>query len=181
MIFTWAQFWAWAVPIIVSCILTTCIAFLLKRWMTKYFDKADKERKQKEDAEKELADYKKQEADEKLTETLNNTIQEAIKPLTEKIDGLDKKLAATAEGTLATLRNDILTCYYRCREKGYRNDYDYQNIHDLYEAYVALDGNSFVEDIMNRFDNLPVKEEIKEIDVHLVSKKSAKNKSKGEN
>ena len=177
---TWTQFLAWAVPIIVSCILTTIVAFLLKRWLTKYFDKTDREKEQKEKDEKELEDYKKQEAEEKFIERVDSTIQEAIKPLTAKIDSLDSKLAATADGTLATLRNDILTCYYRCREKGYRNDYDYQNIHDLYEAYVALDGNSFVADIMERFDNLSVKEEIKEIDVHLVSKKSAKTKSRGE-
>ena len=169
----------WAIPIIFSTILT----FVVKRNLTKHFDKLDKERKKKEENEQELADYKKQEEDKKLAEALNVAIQTAIQPLEEKIDAIGLKLNATSEGTLATLRNDILTCYYRCREKGYRNDYDYQNIHDLYDAYVTLDGNSFVADVMDRFDNLAIKEEVKEIDVHLAPKKttrSTKTKSKGE-
>ena len=56
------------------------------------------------------------------------------------------------------IRNDIKNCYYESLEKGYRNDYDFKNIHDLYEAYKNLGGNSFIEDIMVRFDKLPPKD-----------------------
>ena len=63
-------------------------------------------------------------------------------------------MKAIGGGTLSSLRNDILTCYYRCVEKGYRNDWDYTNIHDLYKSYSELHGNSFVADVMERFDNL---------------------------
>lgn len=65
-----------------------------------------------------------------------------------------------SEGELSSLRNDILTCYYRCREKGYRGDWDYTNIHDLYDAYKQLHGNSFIDDVMKRFEALPAKEEL---------------------
>ena len=74
------------------------------------------------------------------------------------IIGFIKLEWAYREGTKCSLRNDILTLYYKCCEKGYRNDYDYQNIHEMYDAYQELDGNSFIKDIMKRFDELPVKE-----------------------
>lgn len=31
-------------------------------------------------------------------------------------------------------------------------------MHDMYEAYRALKGNSYIDDIMHRFDDLPPKE-----------------------
>ena len=64
-----------------------------------------------------------------------------------------------SNGTLCSLRNTIKNCYYDCLNKGYRNDYDFENIHALFKAYKDLDGNSFIEDIMNRFDKLPSKDE----------------------
>lgn len=90
-----------------------------------------------------------------------NQIDANVASVQNEIKEVNDKLDRVADGTLSTLRNDILNCYYKCREKGFRNDYDYTNIHDLWDAYKALNGNSFVEDVMNRFDNLPPKEEFK--------------------
>lgn len=116
-------------------------------------------------------------------EDMREVIREEVEPLGKKIDAIDIKLDKVENGTLSSLRNDILTCYYRCKEKGYRNDYDFQNIHHLWEAYDDLHGNSFIADIMNRFDHLPVKEDVKDIDTHIIDKKSNKrilNEKKGE-
>ena len=90
---------------------------------------------------------------------LRDIIKAEIQPLNTQISEIINKMDCLSEGTLSSLRNDILTCYYRCREKGYRNDYDYQNIHDLFDAYAGLHGNSFICDIMKRFDKLPTKEQ----------------------
>lgn len=97
--------------------------------------------------------------DQEELDTLRRVIQEEITPLKTKIDEMDKKLGKDSNGTLCTLRNDILRCYYECLQKGYRNDFDYTNIHDLDEAYKALNGNSFVADVMHRFDLLLTEEE----------------------
>lgn len=159
-----------------SAIITCSVNFFFSRTFYKKAQERDKAQERKVDQDmrdrQELEDRRR--ADE--TEELISRIKIIVQPLNDKLDKVDTKLSATSAGTLATLRNDILTCYYRCREKGYRNDYDYQNIHDLYEAYDALDGNSFIKDIMDRFDKLPVKEDVKEIDVHLVTKKKKSTK-----
>ncbi len=85
-----------------------------------------------------------------------------MSPLNQKMDKMGEKLDKSSEGTLCSLRNDILVCYYNCRDKGYRNNYDTINMYDLNKAYVALGGNSFVEDTMQHFENLPTEEEYKD-------------------
>lgn len=92
-------------------------------------------------------------------EQIRNIIAEEVKPICDKMDYINDRLEKIGNGTLSTLRNDILRCYYDCLGKGYRNDYDYENLHDLYDSYDELNGNSFVSDIMARFDALPTKEQ----------------------
>ena len=139
------------ITVVVSALITTIISTIVGRSLKKRFEKKDEEER-----------IIKQEEDTKNRETIVKVLREELKPVTDTIDKLNDKLDKIGEGTLSSLRNDILTCYYKCHDKGYRNDYDFQNIHDLYEAYKALDGNSFVADIMVRFDNLPTKEEFRE-------------------
>lgn len=103
----------------------------------------------------------------------NDLIRNEIKTLNEKVEALDVKLDPICDGTMSTLRDSILSCYYKCSEKGYRNDYDYENIHHMFDAYHELKGNSFVEDVMNRFDRLPVKEET--VPTKVVQRKYSKN------
>lgn len=122
----------------------------------------------KKEKSKEAKEKKKQEFQDNVTEVM----QIVLKPTNDKLSNIDKKLDLVSEGTLSSLRNDILKDYYACVAKGYRNDYDFKNVHDLYEAYVALDGNSFIEDIMNRFDGLPTKEDY---DKKIAEEKKQKN------
>ena len=90
---------------------------------------------------------------------MREAVSEEIKPLTADVGSIKEQLVKVENGALSTLRNDILTCYYKCVEKGYRNDYDYQNVHHMYDAYKDLNGNSYVADVVARFDALPTKEE----------------------
>lgn len=157
----------WVVTIISlvgSTVITTIIGAFVKHTMTKEFNKQNR---LKELEEKELEGKRKDELQKELETQLN--------PIKYNLEEIKEKSLLTADGTLSSLRNDILTCYYRCLEKGYRNDYDYQNIHDLYESYFKLGGNSFIKDIMNRFDHLPTKEDVKDTNnTHLGTKKSNK-------
>ena len=104
---------------------------------------------------------KEEEANRNNKEVLIASLKSEIAPIINKMQEIDNRIEKVSNGTLASLRDDILNCYYRCREKGYRNDYDYQNIHDLYDAYDELEGNSFIGDVMSRFDKLPTKEDMK--------------------
>ena len=89
---------------------------------------------------------------------IRTVITEEIAPVNKKLNTISDRLEKVGNGTLSSLRNDILRCYYDCLAKGYRNDFDYENIHDLFESYENLNGNSFVADVLARFDALPTKE-----------------------
>lgn len=52
-----------------------------------------------------------------------------------------------AEGQKSLLRSEMLQIYYRNREKGIIHQYEYENFVYLYEAYKALNGNSFIDKI----------------------------------
>ena len=96
---------------------------------------------------------------EELQASVREVIQEELKPVDESIKRLDKKVELVADGTVSSLRNDIKDCFYKCSEKGFRSDYDYKNIHSLYASYKNLGGNSFIDDIIHRFDALPPHDE----------------------
>ena len=88
------------------------------------------------------------------TDKLIKTIKENNKPLEDKINLI-------ASGTQATLRNDLLNCYYACDKKGYKTHEDIQNFAHMYEAYHNLHGNSFIEQTAKIIDRLPTEEEYK--------------------
>jgi len=145
-----------------SALISSVIGFLMARLLRSLFEAKDaekEEKKKKEDADK--ADLEKYRY-EKERQQQYKDIEKLLRPIEEKLNIITKQLSATSEGTLASLRNDILLYYYKCCDKGYRNDYDYQNIHDLYDAYDGLGGNSFINDVMKRFDTLPIKESIQQ-------------------
>lgn len=152
--------WAYAlISIGSSTAFTTIVSLIIKH----YFEKALKKKEEKEIEQKAKDDelYRLQENErrqERKADVLAS-VQEVITPLTEQIVSLNTKLDKVADGTLSTLRNDILNGYYKCVDKGYRNDYDYQNIHHMFDSYKELNGNSYVADVVERFDNLPTKEE----------------------
>ena len=103
----------------------------------------------------------REERKEERRREIKEVVDDSIAPLRQDLQDANSKLTAVSEGTLSTLRNDITVCYYRCHEKHYRNDYDYENLHHMYKAYQALHGNSYIADIVTRFDQLPTKEQYK--------------------
>lgn len=140
--------WVWSViSLVLSATVSAAITVIVKKAVEKKLDKNATERI-------ELSEKQRQERKADVTETM----REELAPVTTELKNIKTKIEKISDGTLSSLRNDILTCYYKCNDKGYRNDYDYTNLHDLYDAYKALDGNSFVQDIVERFDNLPTKE-----------------------
>ena len=54
-----------------------------------------------------------------------------------------------ANGTRCQLRSEMLRIYYHNREKAEIHQYEYENFVMLYEAYKALNGNSFIDKIYN--------------------------------
>lgn len=55
-------------------------------------------------------------------------------------------------GQKCLLRSDMLTIYYKNRERRTIRQYEYENFVLLYEAYKALRGNSFIDRIKQEVD-----------------------------
>ena len=151
------------ISIVGSAIVTTVVSLVLTRVINRQF-------KQKHEAQEALEERR---TSERRTE-IDTLIKDELNPIQENIKTLQEGIDKIGEGTLSSLRNDILTCYYRCSEKGYRNDYDTTNLLDLNTAYKGLHGNSFISDVVTRFMSLPTKEEFKEKDTKLTKIKKTK-------
>ena len=54
-----------------------------------------------------------------------------------------------SNGTKCQLRSEMLRIYYHHHETGKIRQYEYENFVMLYEAYKALNGNSFIDKIYN--------------------------------
>lgn len=143
-------------------------------------DLHDKKAKEREENSDRIKKQKKQEQKDAIREVLDEVFAPACTTMGVRLDVLDKKIDLLSGGTLSALRNDILKNYYQCRDKGYRNDYDFANMHDLYESYKDLGGNSFITDIMERFDALPTKEEYQEQKRKEEQRQNTRSKGKKE-
>ena len=148
--------WVWSVITLgASTLFTTVVGLIVKHYFSKYL-------KIREEKDIELRALRDEKNRREHHQDMSQIVADATAPIAAKIDLLDAKMDKVEDGTLSTLRNDILMCYYNCVSKGYRNDHDYQNMHHMFESYKALNGNSYVADIVKRFDeDLPTKEEYK--------------------
>lgn len=66
------------------------------------------------------------------------------------------KLGKVSQGTKCQLRSEMLHIYYKGADKKTIRQYEYQNFLMLYEAYKALNGNSFVDKIKREVDEWQV-------------------------
>lgn len=135
-----------------TTVITTIIGVIIKRKLEKSFKEKDEKAQQREQELKRLQELETKEQDEKLLEKIKGIVQAEINPLLDKVTKIES-------GTLDTLRDRILSVYYKCVEKGYRTQYDFENVHHMYKDYLKLNGNSYVEDVMRKFDQLPSEEE----------------------
>lgn len=138
--------------VIGSAIVTSIVSIVISRIINRQFKKKDEAQEA----------FEKQKEEDRKTE-IDLIIKQQIEPFKKHLKELDSAIASIENGILSGLRNDILNCYYRCLDKGYRNDYDTINMNDMFEAYTGLHGNSFIGDIMERFKSLPTKEESRNI------------------
>lgn len=159
------------ITLVLSGILIPISTKIVGRHMTKYFDNKDKAKEEQEAEKLRLQTLEKQEAEKKLIETVDNVVKTHTDPIDEELKRINSKLTKVSEGTRDTLRDRILTAYYKCLEKGYRSEYDIANVDHLNDDYVALDGNSFVDDCMKKFRQIPTEKEYNILNKKTKSKK----------
>ena len=88
---------------------------------------------------------------------IRKVVHEETEEIKEDITEVKTEIKLISSGTQASLRNDLLTCYYKCLDKGYKTQDDAENFRDMYNAYHALGGNSFIDnDVVPSFDKLPL-------------------------
>lgn len=166
------------ISIIISAIVgPVCVLLVTSRLKRSELNQKMAE-EEREKSEERIREGLKKERREEITEIVSSVISEKTVPLTDEVKSIEHKLDKVADGTLSTLRNDILTCYYKCVDKGYRNDYDYQNVHHMFDSYRELNGNSYVADVVERFDKLPTKEEWEKKKKASIAKKKSLPKTK---
>lgn len=62
-----------------------------------------------------------------------------------------------ANGTKCQLRSEMLRIYYRNHDAKQIRQYEYQNFVELYEAYKALKGNHFIDEIYEKIKEWDIK------------------------
>lgn len=86
---------------------------------------------------------------------LKELFDEFITPMNETLNEVSDNIKLVASGALASLRNDLLECFYSCKEKGYRNQDDTKAFKEMFDAYISLGGNDIIEnDIEPAFHSL---------------------------
>ena len=92
-------------------------------------------------------------------ENVRSVVKEEIDPIKKDLGELKESFYILGDGSKASLKNDLITCFYRCRDKGFKTDDDATNFRTMLEAYHKLHGNSFIdEDVIPAFDKLPLKQ-----------------------
>lgn len=71
-----------------------------------------------------------------------------VKPIREKVFGT----AAVRDGHRCLLRSQIVATYYHNKGDKTLREYEYQNMRQCYNAYRALNGNSFVTKIVEEME-----------------------------
>jgi len=66
-----------------------------------------------------------------------------IKPIREKLFNVNK----SKEGERCLLRSEMLRIYYAGLDKREIKQYEFENFIKLYDAYKALGGNSFIDEV----------------------------------
>ena len=140
---------------------------------TAYINERMKHRAQKKNQKEDEAEAKRAEEIKKMEDLkhqaylneLRAIIREeneaSVAPLRGRLENLENQLDVVAAGTTDILRERLLSTYYKCVEKGYRTQYDYENVEHMHKEYVGLGGNSFVQSCVDTIKALPSEAEFK--------------------
>ena len=116
---------------------------------------------QEDKENKEIEELKHQKYLNELRAIIKEENEASVAPLRGRLEKLENQLTIVAAGTTDILRERLLTIYYKCMDKGYRTQYDYENVEHMHKEYVSLGGNSFVETCVKSIKELPSEEEYK--------------------
>mgnify|MGYP006903479942 FL=1 len=82
--------------------------------------------------------------------------KEENKEIKELLESINEKIDSNKEGTLACLRHEITELYYECSSKQAISLNTKKDLIGLYEAYIALGGNSYIKELWKELENIPI-------------------------
>lgn len=82
--------------------------------------------------------------------------KEENKEIKELLESINEKIDSNKEGTLACLRHEITELYYDCSSKQAISLNTKKDLISLYEAYIALGGNSYIKELWKELENIPI-------------------------
>ena len=115
----------------------------------------------KKEIRQEIKDTIKVEIREGTKELKNNIndLKQETSILSQKLSVLEDNQHRQNEVLKDSRRNEIMKAFNLCVAKGYRTEWETQNLYYLYEGYKGMNGNSFIETLMEDFDDLPLRED----------------------
>ena len=140
--------------------------------------RAQKKNLKEDNTEKEIEDLRHQKYLTELRSIIKEENAKSVEPLQQELTAIGNKLNLVADGTVDMLRERILSTYYKCLEKGYRTQYDSENIDHMHRDYSGLGGNSFIADCVAEIKALPTEVEFKSKKKSAKAKKQALTESK---
>lgn len=101
-------------------------------------------------------------------EELREVIREEVAPINENIEEIKEKqkemkkdIGSVKEGTQASLRDDLYRVFAECNKKGYATIDERENFENLYDKYHHLGANGVMDNLREKFLNLPLEKPIK--------------------
>ena len=93
---------------------------------------------------------------DELNSKIDNLTELVEKQVTQN-DVINAELKKQSMALQASLRNSILDIYNDSIAKGHMTMFEKQNLSKLFSEYKNLQGNSFICDLVNELNELPVK------------------------
>ena len=93
---------------------------------------------------------------DELNSKIDN-LTELVEKQVEQNDVINVELKKQSMALQASLRNSILDIYNDSIAKGHMTMFEKQNLSKLFSEYKNLQGNSFICDLVNELNELPVK------------------------
>lgn len=86
-----------------------------------------------------------------------DNLTELVEKQVEQNDIINAELQKQSMALQASLRNSILVIYSDSIAKGHMTMFEKQNLSKLFSEYKNLQGNSFICDLVNELNDMPVK------------------------
>ena len=84
-------------------------------------------------------------------------LTELVKKLNDTNEAQNLQIDKTNKALLSTIRKEIVDIYNTCMKNEFITLYMKDTLNSLYDEYVRMGGNSFVHDLVEGLNNLPVR------------------------